>query len=49
MSEDLDKYGRPIDPAERMQQVMLGFMICWTKRVKQTVPASCSASSTNFA
>ena len=25
MSEDLDKYDRPIDPAERMQQVMLGF------------------------
>ncbi len=25
MSEEVDKYGRPIDPAERMQQVMLGF------------------------
>jgi hypothetical protein len=24
MSEERDEYGRPIDPAERMQQVMLG-------------------------
>jgi hypothetical protein len=39
MSEELDKWGFPIDPAERMQQVMLGLWdLCDEARMAEFPP-----------